>query len=289
VPLCDGSTNLTLRIFHGGQSSRGYLGSGVRVENGHPSFAVDGQCRYFMSGGWVADQQSEDLGWREGVVSDDLRRALEAKTGAEDLREALDCGSGVAIYDVTPLIIANARSSLICVGGSSQPVRDVFAFVRERAQALWPDAQPLEGDVRITVLPAYGGEPPRWYPWSMGLAFEDYFEPSAQIIADNPTGQGRRVAAMDAAPLRMLREQYLRDTRPGVLYLGAGIPITDGQRWQRCSCETRCLTRMSGGSGRYLRSCPETTPPLGLRSRQKTWRFTANPKGSQWCANALRS
>jgi hypothetical protein len=85
VPLCDGSTNLTLRIFHGGQSSRGYLGSGVREENGHPSFAVDGQCRYFISGGWVADQQSRDLGWREGVVSNDLRRALEARAGAEDL------------------------------------------------------------------------------------------------------------------------------------------------------------------------------------------------------------
>jgi hypothetical protein len=127
------------------------------------------------------------------------------------------------------MIIANARSSIICVGGLSQQVRDVFAFVGERAPVLWSDAQPLEGDVRITVLPAYGGEPPRWYPWPMGLVFEDYFEPDAQMIADDPEGQSRRVAAMDAAPLRRLREQYLRDTRPGVLYTGGGIPITDGQ------------------------------------------------------------
>jgi hypothetical protein len=229
VPLCDGSTNLTLRIFYGGQSGREVLGSAVRVENGFPSFAVNGQCQYFMSGGWFEDRQARDFGWRQGIVSDDLRRALEAKAGAEDLRSTYDCGRGVPIADAPPSIIANARSSLICTGGASEPVLEVFALIRQRAQELWTDARALDGALRITARQASGAEPPKWYQWPTGLALRDYFETNSTVLYDEPEGQSKPVAATAAAPLRTLREQYLRDTRPGYLYTGEGIPITDGQ------------------------------------------------------------
>jgi hypothetical protein len=227
VPLCDGSTNLTLRMFYEGQPGRGYLGAGVRVENGLPSFAVDGQCRYFMGGGWFEDPQTHDLGWRQGAVSDDLRRALEAKVGAEDLESTYDCSSRLLTTDAPRIVIANTRSAIVC--GSIQPIEKVVDFVRQRAGELWEEAQPLEGGLRITVREGPSVEPPRRYQWPAELNLRDYFQTNLDILYDDPSGQSRLVPAIDAAPLRALREEYLRDTRPGILYNGEGIPITDGQ------------------------------------------------------------
>src|SRR5262245_20404170 len=51
LPLCTGSARLALRVFYAG-GGLAATGGTVRLENGYPSFAVDGQCRYFMSGGW---------------------------------------------------------------------------------------------------------------------------------------------------------------------------------------------------------------------------------------------
>jgi hypothetical protein len=228
VPLCDGSANLTLRIFYGGQSGRELFGSAVRVENGFPSFAVDGQCQYFISGGWFDDLQARDFGWRQGSLVNDLRDTLEANAGVEDLRSTYDCGRAVPVADAPPAIIANARSSLICVGGTSEPVGNVFALIVRRARELWAGAQPLDGGLHVTVREASGAEPPRWYPWPTGLRLLDYFETNSDILYDAPEGRSRPVAAMDAAPLRALREEYLRDTQ-GAFATGDGIPITDGE------------------------------------------------------------
>jgi hypothetical protein len=228
VPLCDGSAKLTLRIFYAGQSGREEFGSAVRIENGLPSFSVDGQCQYFMSGGWVEDKQARDYGWRQGSVSDDLRRSLEAKAGAEDLPTAYDC-NGPSVPDASPAIIANARSTVICPGDGGQAVGEIMTTIRQRARELWGTGRPLDGDLRITVREPSGLEPPRRYRWPTGLALQDYFESDSSALAFDPIGRSRKVAAADAAPLRAIREEYLSDTRPGVLYTADGIPITDGE------------------------------------------------------------
>lgn len=227
VPLCDGSSSLTLRIFYVGQSGREVWGSAVRIENGFPSFAVDGQCNYFMAGGWLEDKQARDHGWRRGLVSDDLRRALEARAGAEDLASAYACsGSGGA--DAPPVIVANARSSVICFSDVDESVGEALTVIRQRAGELWAAAQPLDGDLRVTVRQASGLEPPRRYPWPGGLALGDFELDSGSLYLE-PEGRSKSVSAADAPPLRAIREQYLIDTRPGVLYDAEGIPIIDGE------------------------------------------------------------
>ena len=228
VPLCDGSSAMTLRIFYAGQSGREVLGSAVRIENGFPSFVVDGKCNYFMAGGWLEDQQARDYGWRQGTLSDDLRRTLEAKAGAEDLPSAYAC-SGSGALDAPPAIVANARSSVICSSDANESVREIMSVIRQGARELWAAGQPLAGDLRVTIREASGAEPPQRYPWPSGLALSDYFEPDSSSLYFEPEGRSKRVAAADAVPLHALREQYLRDTRPGVLYIGEGIPITHGE------------------------------------------------------------
>lgn len=227
VPLCDGSEQLTLRIFVAGQSAREVVGSAVRTENGFPSFAVDGQCQYFMSGGWVEDEQARDYGWRQGIVSDDLRSMLEAKAGAEDLPTAYDCNGPLAT-DASQGIVANARSTVVCADGG-EAMGEMLTALRQRARELWAEGQPGDGDLRVTVWAASDSEPPRQYRWPNGLALRDYLEPDPNALVLEPEGRSKRVAAADAAPLRAIREQYLSDTRPGILYTGNGIPITDGK------------------------------------------------------------
>lgn len=225
VPLCDESDELTLRIFVGA-GGMDYHGSEVRRENGAPSFAVDGQCRYFVSGGWNNQRQGSDLGWRQGTVDDELRRTLESEAGAEDLASVYECFPGGPV-DAGSMVVANARSSLTC-GGAGEDLLAVFARMGRRARDLWEQGQPLDGDLRITLVEAYGGEPPRRYSWPSELAFEQYWEPAQRLSGQEPRSQ--RVAAADAGPLRALREQFLRDTQPGVLYTASGIPIVAGNQ-----------------------------------------------------------
>ena len=227
VPLCDGSERLTLRVFLAGQSGHEVLGSAVRIENGFPSFAVDGRCNYFMSGGWLEDKQARDYGWRRGTVSDELRGVLEARAGADDLVSAYDC-SGPLAADASPAIVANSRSLVACPDGVGA-MRAVMTAIRQRARDLWATGRSLEGDLRVTITQEHGLEPPQRYPWPRTLALVDYLEPDLNAFVAEPVGRSKRVAASDAAPLRAIREQYLLDTRPGILYVGAGIPITDGE------------------------------------------------------------
>jgi hypothetical protein len=225
VPLCDESDELTLRIFVGA-GGMDYYGSEVRRENGSPSFAVDGQCRYFVSGGWNNQRQGSDLGWRQGTVDDELRRTLESEVGAEDLASVYECFPAGPV-DAGPMVVANARSSLEC-GGAGEDLLAVFARMGPRARDLWEQGQPLDGDLHITLVEASGGEPPRRYSWPSELAFEQYWEPAQRLSGQQPRSQ--RVAAAEAAPLRALREQFLRDTQPGVLYTAGGIPIVAGNQ-----------------------------------------------------------
>jgi len=204
-----------------------YYGSEVRRENGVPSFAVDGQCQYFVSGGWNNQRQGSDQGWRQGTVDDELRRILESEVGAEDLTSVYECFPFGA-FDAGTMVVANARSSLVC-GGAGEDLLAVFDRMRLRGRELWEQGQPLDGDLHITLVQV-SGEPPRWYPWPSELAFDEYFGPAQQPSEQQPP-RSQRVASADAAPLRALREQYLRDTRdtqPGLLYAGGGLPVAAG-------------------------------------------------------------
>jgi hypothetical protein len=228
VPLCDGSTHMTLRVFYEG-GGQDYLGGAVRLENGHPSFVVDGQCQYFMSGGWLEQRQSRDVGWRQGIVPDDLRRALEDSAGMEDLTSAFGC-SGAGGLDAPSVIVANTRSSVVCPGDGIGPVREAIAVIRQRARDLWAAGRPLDGDLHVNVREVTGLEPERRWPWPSELVLRDYLEPDSLVSAlEHPEGQRRRVAALDAIQLRVVREQYLRDTEAGISYQAAGIPVTDGE------------------------------------------------------------
>lgn len=233
IPLCDGADALTLRIFSPPQPEREFLGGGVRIENGYPSFAVDGQCRYYISGGWRGEdsRMGRDVGWRTGHLSDDLRRSLEEIAGSEDLAERYPTCVVDGTHDAVDIVVANSGSAVRCVQSGNAGVRDVFEFVNERAQRLRDGGEPVSGHLHVT---AWGGltraERPEPYEWPPELVLADYFEADATVYAATSDGLSQRVSGSEAAPLRQLRERYLNDlqSRPPSAYDAEGIPITDG-------------------------------------------------------------
>jgi hypothetical protein len=224
VPLCDGSAGLTLRVFYegGGQP----LGSAVRLENGAPSFAVDGRCGYFISGGWAGSEAStEDYGWRSGRLDPDLRRMLERTTGKLDL-ESLACGAFDRAADASSLVIANTRSAVSCATQSAPAVSALLVLLRESSGRLWQEGQPLAQDLHVSVWEGGDREEIQPYSWPSALPLRDYFEPPLSFSV----GGSKRVLASNAPPLRDLRERFLTDRRlVPTLDNGEGILVTDGE------------------------------------------------------------
>jgi hypothetical protein len=230
VPLCDGSDGLTLTIFAQGQPARDPIGGGVRVENGFPSFAVDGQCSYYMSGGWYgagSGRQARDEGWRRGMVDSELRRTLESLAGAADLESVNECSPIVGGFDVPAVVLANTRSAVVCTGRGRGSM--VFEAIQARAAALWMRGQPLDQDLHIVAVEGGivdGGQPV--YDWPSRLALRDYLQDQNELFIE-PVGRSRRVAAADARELRDIRERFLRDIgRTSAGSIG-GIQMTDGE------------------------------------------------------------
>jgi hypothetical protein len=225
VPLCDGSDRLTLRVFDEGSPGRDVIGSAVRIENGFPSFAVDGQCRYFIGGGWDAgDLTARNRGWREGTLDSSLRETLQRRAGVDDLSE-IDCNPSSTLIDAGFRVIANSRSLVACRGVQPRRVQAVFDAIGPR---LWEQGAPLEQGLHLTItMGIRDGSPLTPYVWPSGLELADYIETGSDALAGARSGISKLVAAADAAPLRALREQYLADAQSLQTY--DGIPVTDGE------------------------------------------------------------
>jgi hypothetical protein len=225
--LCDGSSQLVLRIFYEGQLARERLGSAVRVENGYPSFALDGHCQYYVSGGWTdSERHGRDLAWHHGFLPDDVRNTLERDAALGDLPSFYDCASSGGGFDIPTPVIENARSSVACVGGAGMKLLDFLGRMREIAAALWSAGQPMGEAMRVNVVPIGSTNPDR-YVWPGTLNLLEYFEQDIGY-AEESAGKSKLVPAADAGPLRALREQYLRDQAGDPTSEAAGILVSDG-------------------------------------------------------------
>lgn len=230
VPLCDGSDGLTLRVFFDGESN-GVTGGTVRVENGFPSFAVDGQCRYFMSGGWRgagSARQPNDEGWRQGTVDDDLRRMLENAAGWEDMSRRADCAAFSGASDASPLIVANTRSAAVCAGQLGRSLTSLLEALNERAAQLWAQGQALDQDLHVAAVKDYvaDAEPLPRYTWPGVLPLRDYLLDNAALSAP---GRSKRVAAAEAGPLREIRERFVLASRRRYTGISGGMQMSDGE------------------------------------------------------------
>lgn len=244
--LCDGVAELKLRIFYAPQNEREPRGSVVRVENGAPSFGVDGQCHYFMSGGWDQASDVHNSPWREGQLDDETAHAMEAAMPLTDLSSIADCQSMAGFFDISPLVITTASSHAACVapGHRFEAASDAFY---SRIAALWENAEPMKGALWISATEGGPASPTPRYDWPLDEPLTSYFIglPQPGMSSDFKSGEGHAITDPDdVEKLRALRKMFLDDQaamttarehapivrdgkREGFLYLRDALPYED--------------------------------------------------------------
>jgi hypothetical protein len=125
----------------------------VTTEHGLPSFALDGLCRYWISGAWTNHIAFDFLAWRTGEAPAKLVCDLEALLDLKRLNTLAKGCVPSGIFDAAPAIIASEESFVGCVefGGTME---EAWNLVDSSAEQLYDQGTSLDGAVRIVVLPA---------------------------------------------------------------------------------------------------------------------------------------
>jgi len=222
--ICDGAPALKLRVFVEPQNARELRGSIVRVENGSPSFMVDGSCTYWMSGGWVEDALSRDLGWRTGQLDASLQQELERAIPVASLGDLEDCVSNAGSFDMSTRSFRAATSRARCIQGGPR-FEAAWSFIQSHSADLWAQAVPLDGRMRVEAVPPTSGDDSKTYAWPVGEQLSAFLLPQTSEANDLSfvSGVSRLITDLTASKqLRLLRDQYISDRRaaPGLFHDG---------------------------------------------------------------------
>jgi hypothetical protein len=233
--LCDGNAVMRLRVFVEAQPGREMRGSKVRVENGIKSFALDGMCSYWISGGWnsLDGSLSRDRGWRTGTLTVEFKNALDRVFGFDDLGPLADCVPEAGLFDASVRTVRSERSAARC--GTKGTLFDAaWMAIEARGAELWASAKPMNGGIRLVAVEAPIDGPPLAIPYSWPSSQPmDTFMIDGQAASDNLSGMSKLVSEPEEARIfRALRDQYLsdRDATPGVYGNWDGLKVNDGQR-----------------------------------------------------------
>ena len=225
-PLCDGISELRLRVFQAPPLARERRGSVVRIENGYPSFAIDGNCSYWMGGGWFSQPgEPRDLDWRVGQLDEALQNAIQETIPLGCVPQLNDCAAWTTVFDASARIIADKHSALACVEGGPR-FDSAWNLIVQRAVDLWQSATPIAEGVHISAIRVDEGDDSKTYMWPLSAplaAFQlsdglEYAVGASTLVTD----------VVEADALRALRREYLRDraATPGLFF--EGQKMSDG-------------------------------------------------------------
>lgn len=210
--LCDGTATLRLRVFKEAINGREARGSIVRVENGVPSFFVDGMCSYWISGGWEDDMFSRDRGWRVGTLDSELLGELEQAFPLEFLHQLADCPEMAGVFDANIRTIRSARSTASC-RTNGLLFDSAWNAVATRASVLWARATPLDGGIRVSAIQTSGLG--LKYPWPAHEPLSSFVIPEAPEAVYQGFSSGISRLVVDpaiAGQLRLARESFFIDS-----------------------------------------------------------------------------
>jgi hypothetical protein len=224
-PICDGSQSLRLRIYYYSNPTSNLRGSTVRIENGFPSFGLDGQCTYYLNGGWLDLPLANDLGWRYGSLPDDAREELDSGVPLSHLSDLQDCLPDNGLFDVDPVVISSAESFASCRKPGPR-LSKALAIVTSRAAALWTNAREMVGSIRFSAAAAADDGSIK-YQWPLAEPLATFVIPE-NVSGAEYEGFSAGVSSLVSDPARALK---LRQLRGDYLSDRASMParFTDGQ------------------------------------------------------------
>jgi hypothetical protein len=223
--VCDGSPSLRLRIYQYSSPERNLRGSIVRIENGFPSFGLDGECNYYINGGWLSVPLGRDEAWRYGKIPSDVQSELDAGLILSNLQDLRDCLPDAGLYDVDPWVISTVESSASCISPGPK-LSKALAIIQSRASSLWSNGLRMEGPIRFSAADT-ADDSSNLYQWPLVAPLADFVIREDVSLADYKgfsTGVSYLTTdQVSVVKFRQLREQYIADrtANPG--------RFTDGQ------------------------------------------------------------
>lgn len=231
--LCNGAATLRLWVLVEPIYSRELPGSQLRVENGSPFIAIDGECAYWIGGGWTPDPLARDREIRSGLLDSVAAAAIEHAVKLDDLAPLEDCVAAGGSSDISVRSIQTALSGVRC-GSKGVLFDQAWSALETLAMSLWQNGRPLDGDIHIGAVVANqdtpGGAPP--YVWPLPTPLGSYllppgkdgsnlFMPAISMVVRDPASTEK---------LRTLRARYLadREAAPGRYTNWDALRTTDG-------------------------------------------------------------
>jgi len=228
--LCDGTHELKLRVYNAPENARELPGSVVRIENGLPSFAVDGECNYYISGGWSEDANSRNLPWKQGKLDVSMVDQIERSFPLAELSRLQECSPDSIVFDAARKMIESKSGAAECrIGGPR--FNAAWSVIADRALELWTSGMPLTGGIWLSAYTSEDDLPA--YDWPLSEPLKIFIIP-VDVPEGEYKGFSSGVAHLVSDPdavnkLRAVRERYLMDSkdRPGEYF---DTPkVTDGK------------------------------------------------------------
>ncbi len=231
--ICDGNSGIRLRFFTRTDNTVELRGAAVRVENGYPSFVLDGNCSYWMGSWDGSDLLARDRGWRTGQFKPELERTLRGVINLDALSSLADCTPPASAFDLPTRSISSATSRADCIGSGPSFDR-AWQVILSNAQTLWSEGTPLTGNIHASAVVAGAMAPGSTeYDWPLeDKPLSSFVLPDTEESPTSPVfrdGVSTLFQNSDADVLRNLREKYLeeRAEAPG-LFLD-GLLSNDGK------------------------------------------------------------
>ena len=203
--LCDGSSNVTLKVALGG----GFVGElyEFMYPLGDTYLVVTGECRAWLSiDGW-SDLRSLEL-------SEDEAESIATTFNFRDLSNLAGSYRTANCFDAMTSSISSREAEVACYcecksGDTPSEVRRADGEARAKIAELWEAATPVNGALQIAVIQNAALEERdvfNWQEWPLSQDIGTFLE------SEIPDADGGTLleAGQDAAALRQLRDGYLR-------------------------------------------------------------------------------
>lgn len=226
MSLCDGTSELKLRLFVAPQAYREVRGAAVSVENGFPSFAVDGTCQFFMGGGWTSETtgpRAADLEWRTGRLSAELQAALQRFVD-DGLNTLTDCSAPVGVFDAAARVVTDGKTTATCE--TRGPRFDAaWSELQSHAAEAWDSGERVALGIRVVVVES-NAIAARAYEWPLVDALTAFMiEPDQETMV----GLSHLVSGdADVMALRNLRAEYVESEAIKPSTNSDGQVVSDG-------------------------------------------------------------
>lgn len=223
-PSLEGTRSLAFGYSQGGGLDRHEIGSQVVSENGFEFIFINEACRYWVASRGLHGPLGET---RSGTLNADELKAIDGALNIAGWKALVGVHSPtVRVFDGSPLRLSIPGHTIVCADScfGDQPVKEIFIEVRKLLVDLFSKGKPLDGPVRIAVVPLDGSI----VSWNAGPVAWPLSKPLSEFVSPYealPPGKGHLIIGEEANVLRKLRGMQRMEAFAPLKDVASSIPI----------------------------------------------------------------